>query len=200
MLIVGLTGGIGSGKSTVADLFAERGVPIIDADVIAREITQTGEPAYQKIIDHFGKNALSTDGTLNRSNLRKIIFEQADERLWLENLLHPIIRATIEQRLRVIAAPYCITVIPLLLEVEPYPFINRILVVDAPEQMQIERVAMRDKSDPSQIKAMLQTQATRSLRLASANDVIINDGVLADLTPQIDKLHQIYLKLSQADR
>jgi dephospho-CoA kinase len=137
MLVVGLTGGIGSGKSTVANMFAALGVSVIDADVISREITQSGKPAFNSIIKHFGERLILPDGKLDRSQLRDIIFEDPKQRLWLENLTHPLIRDEMSRQIKNITAPYCIAVIPLLLEVEFYSFINRILVVDASEQKQI---------------------------------------------------------------
>ena len=197
MLVIGLTGGIGSGKSTVAQLFAERGVPIVDADVIAREITQPNTPAWTKIIHYFGKTILLENNALDRTKLRHLIFNDPDQRLWLENLLHPLIRKEIEQRINEMTAPYCIAVIPLLIEVKPYAFINRILVVDVPHALQIERVAIRDKSEKSHIDAILKTQISRQQRLAHADDIITNDGTLTDLIPQVETLHQRYLALSK---
>jgi dephospho-CoA kinase len=196
MLTIGLTGGIGSGKSTVANLFANFGVSLIDADVIAREITLNKEPALKKIIAHFGDHLLYKDGTLDRSALRTIIFNNAHERQWLENLLHPLIRTQIEQAITRVSAPYCIVIIPLLFEVNSYPFINRVLVVDTAEENQFKRIAARDHIDQSQITAILKAQATRKQRLQGANDVILNDGTLKDLLPQVEKFHLLYSKLS----
>ncbi len=199
MLIVGLTGGIGSGKSTVARLFADKGIPIIDADIIARNITEVGEPALIAITEHFGIEVITKDGNLDRGKLRAIIFQKPTERQWLEQLLHPIIREKITQQLAVLSAsnnkaPYCIVVIPLLLETEPYPFIDRVLVVDAPEHLQIARVGTRDQTIAAGAKAIVDTQLGRDERLKRADDVIVNDGTLADLVPQIDKLHNQYAK------
>lgn len=197
MLVIGLTGGIGSGKSTVANLFAERDVPIIDADVVAREVTQPGTPGFKSIVKHFGTEILQANGTLDRSQLRHIIFNDSKQRLWLENLLHPLIRDAMQEQIRNhYKAPYIIAVIPLLLEVEFYSFINRILVVDAPEAEQIDRVLERDKTNRDQVQAILKTQARREDRTSRAHDVIINDGKLADLIPQVDKLHAQYLQMS----
>ena len=196
MLVIGLTGGIGSGKSSVARLFAERGIPIIDTDLIARDVTQPNKPAFQRIVEHFGKGILLEDGSLDRAKLRNIIFTHSKQRLWLEHLLHPLIRKEMEQQISHLSAPYCIAVVPLLLEVEFYSMINRILVVDAPESIQIERVMTRDKIPQNHVEAILKTQANRHDRLARAHDVIINDGILADLIPQVEKLHQLYLQMS----
>ncbi len=198
MLVIGLTGGIGSGKSTVSHLFAQLGVPIIDADLIARQITESNDQALSSIIEHFGKKIVSENGALNRAVLRDIIFNHPPERLWLEDLLHPLIREEMQQQIRQLSEPYCIAVIPLLLEVEFHSFINRILVVDAPENLQIERTRHRDQIQSSQIEAILKTQAHRHDRIARAHDVIVNDGTLEDLIPQVEKLHQQYLKLSKS--
>ncbi len=194
MLVVGLTGGIGSGKSTVAKLFAERGAAIIDADVTAREVTQTGSSAYTSIIKHFGDNVVLEDGSLDRTRLRQIIFHDPKERLWLEKLLHPLIKDEMQQQIAKMHAPYCIAVIPLLLEVEFYSFINRILVIDTPEAEQVRRVMLRDNISQTEVEAILESQASRHDRRAKAQDIIINDGNPEDLIPQIDKLHQQYAK------
>jgi dephospho-CoA kinase len=195
MLVVGLTGGIGSGKSTVAKLFSERGIPIIDADIVAREITLPNKPAFKEIVQHFGVDILEKN-TINRPMLRKIIFENAKQRRWLEELLHPIIRRQMESQIRLLSAPYCIAVVPLLLEVEFYSFINRILVVDAAPEVQIKRIMTRDKMSKEDIETILKTQATREMRLAKAHDVIVNDGEPADLVEQVGKLHEKYLGMS----
>lgn len=199
MLIIGLTGGIGSGKSTVARLFADKGIPVLDADVIARNLTEAGQPALTAIAEHFGMQVITKDGALDRAKLRAIIFEQANERQWLERLLHPLIREKITQQLALLSAsdnkaPYCIVVIPLLLETEAYPFIDRILVVDAPEHLQISRVSTRDNTLAANAKNIVSTQINREERLKKADDIIINDGSLADLTPQVDNLHKQYAK------
>ncbi|HLB41377.1 MAG TPA: dephospho-CoA kinase [Gammaproteobacteria bacterium] len=195
-LIVGLTGGVGSGKSTVAKLFAKHGVPVIDADLMARELTLPNQATFSIITKHFKEPLLLPDQSLDRTKLRHIIFEQPKEREWLENLLHPIIRKKIEEDIKKITAPYCIVVIPLLFEVDPYDFIDRILVVDATEQHQIERVAARDKIDPLLVEKILHSQVTRQQRLAGANDVICNDGALADLIARVEELHRSYSHLS----
>lgn len=194
-LIVALTGGIGSGKSTVADLFAKYSVPIIDSDVIARELTELGKPAFLDIVDHFQEKILQSDGTLDRKKLRQVIFAHPEERRWLEALLHPLIRTEIERQLAKLPSPYCIIVIPLLFEVKPYSFITRILVVDSPEHEQVKRVLERDNSSKEQAEAILKSQFNREQRIALAHDVINNDGTLADLVPQVEKLHQFYLNM-----
>lgn len=197
MLKIGLTGGIGSGKSTVANLFAELGIPIIDADVVSRQVVEPGTPALQKIVQHFGEEVLQKDGTLNRAALRDKVFGFDEERLWLEQLLHPLILEEMQIESEAAHGPYCILVIPLLLEIAPYEIIGRILVVDAPETLQTERAIQRDQLSAAQIEAILKAQTNRLQRLAVADDVIHNDGSLADLKQQVLKLHGRYLQLSQ---
>jgi dephospho-CoA kinase len=192
MLVIGLTGGIGSGKTTVANMFADRGIPVIDADIIAREVTQPDTTAYLKIINHFGEEILHDDGTLNRAMLRNLVFQDINKRRWLEDLLHPIIIDGIAERLKKVTSAYCIVVIPLLLETGPYPFIDRILVIDAPEHLQIERVVTRDNAVHQEVKSILDAQASRVTRLARADDVITNDGNLDHLIQQIDQLDAKY--------
>lgn len=186
---IALTGGIGSGKSTVAKLFAELGVKVIDADVIAHELVEPTTYAFNKIIDHFGSECLADDGTLDRQRLRDLIFANPDERHWLESLLHPLIHDEMKRQADAIMAPYCLLVIPLLAEVGRYPWLNRVIVVDAPEATQIERIHDRDKLSKAQIATILQSQASREQRLALADDVIVNDGDLANLKKQVAELH-----------
>ena len=200
MLVIGLTGGIGSGKSTVARLFAERGIPIIDADLLAREVSRPGTPAFAAIVNHFGKEILLANGDLDRAQLRHLIFTDTKQRLWLEDLVHPLIRDKIEQQIAQLKAPYCVAVIPLLLEVKPYPFIDRILVVDAAESLQLQRAAARDQSNAAEIEAIVKSQINRQHRLAQAHDVIVNDGSVADLVPQVESLHQQYLAIAQHEK
>lgn len=198
MLVIGLTGGIGSGKSTVAELFAKRGAPIIDADVVARVITQPNTSAFKKIVEHFGPQIVLSDGNLDRKQLRNIIFADSKQRHWLEQLLHPQIHDDILQQLHKLSAhAYCIVVIPLLIEAASYAFLDRILVVDATQSLQIERVNHRDKLERHHIEAILNTQATREHRLSQADDVITNTGEIAELEPQVARLHERYLELAE---
>lgn len=198
MLIVGLTGGIGSGKSTVANFFAELGAPIIDTDLLAREVTEIDQPALKNIREHFGPTILNQDGSLNRAKLRDMVFANPDERKWLEKLLHPLIIASVEARLAQLNSPYAIVVIPLLFESDPMQFIDRILVVDTPEETQVQRTLARDNTSIHTIKAILQSQVTRQIRLNEAHDIIRNDGSLDHLQQQVEKLHQVYSQRSQA--
>ena len=197
MIVIGLTGSIGSGKSTVAHLFAERGVPVIDADVLAKEVTLPATPEYEAIVTRFGGSILNADGTIDRSSLRDIIFNQPEERRWLEALLHPVILKRMRDAITKLQSPYCIAVIPLLLETEAADFVQRVLVVDIPEETQIERAKLRDNSTSSQIKSIINTQVPRHQRLTKADDVINNTGSPQELVEQVDKLHQMYLKLGR---
>jgi dephospho-CoA kinase len=196
MMIVGLTGGIGSGKSTVADLFAKHHVPIIDADHIARDLTQPNQEALQQIAIHFGSHILNRDGTLDRRQLRTLIFGDMTARRWLESLLHPLIRDEIERKIKLLSAAYCIAVIPLLLEVGSYPFINRILVIDTDPDLQIERVTKRDHVIAADVHATINAQINFNERLAQADDIITNRGNINKLIEQVDLLHEKYINLS----
>ncbi len=195
MPIIGLTGGIASGKSTVAQLFAELGAGIIDADQIARDVVALGTPALAQIIQHFSQDVLSADGTLNRQILRQHIFEHPTQRLWLEGLLHPLIRKQMTQQAKRLKTPYGIMIIPLLKNHEDYPILKRVIVVDTPETLQLERLQQRDHSSLTQAQAMLAAQLSRTERLKLADDVIKNNGDITVLKTQVNILHQRYLKL-----
>jgi len=197
MLVVGLTGGIGSGKSTVAELFAEKNVPIIDTDIISRQIIQPEQPAFKEVVNHFGKSILQPDQQINRKLLREIIFNKPAEKVWLENLLHPIIRAEMVKQINSHYTPYCIAVIPLLIESKFNPMVQRILVVDATEDLQLARVKQRDSLSDELASSILKTQASRVERLKCADDIINNNGKLNDLKLQVQKLHLNYLTLAK---
>jgi len=197
MLRIGLTGGIGSGKSTVAALFARHGAPVIDTDVIARELVEPGQPALQEIVDRFGPGMLDPNGRLNRSRLGERVFSDASERLALESILHPKIRATVAERLGSLDAAYCVVVIPLLVETGAMAtMVDRVLVVDSPEEQQIARVAARDHLTDARIRAILKVQATREERLAQADDVIVNDRDIGSLEAAVANLHDRYRVMS----
>lgn len=195
-MVVGLTGGIGSGKTTVSDYFRALYVPVIDADEIAREITQPNTPAYQHIIKHFGEDILNEDRALNRRQLREIIFSNAAEKSWLEALLHPLIRQEMQKQIQHITSPYCICVIPLLAESTGIEFLDRILVIESSEALQIERTQQRDNSTAQAVENILKTQARASVRRQMAHDIIINDKDLDDLREKVHHLHEKYLKIS----
>jgi dephospho-CoA kinase len=194
-----LTGGIASGKTTVANLFAELGVPLVDSDVIAREVVEPGQPALAAVADAFGRDVLGADGQLDRRRLRELIFADATARARLEGILHPAIRAEMErQSARAAAsAPYHMLVIPLLAEGGGRDRADRVLVVDVPESLQIERLIARDTVTRAQAEGSLQAQASRAARLAIADDVVTNSGQIDDLREQVQALHERYLTLSR---
>ena len=196
MLIIGLTGGIGSGKSTVAGYFAQHGVPVIDADRLARELVVPGSSAADEIAAVFGSNMLLPDGSLDRPRLRRLVFADPSERRRLEAILHPRIYAEMRRRTRVLRAPYCIWVIPLLVETAETALVDRVLVVDAPETQQEERVLAREGMDMETLKAILSSQASRAERLRAADDVIVNNADLVHLQRQVTALHHRYLALA----
>jgi dephospho-CoA kinase len=198
--VVGLTGGIGSGKSAVADLFAARGIPVIDTDAIAHELTATDGAAMSAIRAEFGDKVTSVDGSLDRLAMRTMVFANPVARMHLEAILHPMIRSETDRRLLASQAgsPYVILMVPLLIESGNYrKRLDRIAVVDCAETTQIARVISRSGLARSEIERILAAQATRAERLAAADDVVDNDGALAELAPQIERMHQRYLELSR---
>jgi dephospho-CoA kinase len=196
MLRIGLTGGIGSGKSTVAALFAARGVPVIDTDVIAHELVEPGQPALAEIAARFGADLLDGAGRLDRARLRERVFADAGQRKALEAILHPHIGAEMERRLAQSKAPYVLLVIPLLFEAGWQERVDRVLVVDVPVELQRARAATRDRLDAERIDAILAAQASREQRRAGADDLIDNSGDPAALEQQVERLHRSYLALA----
>lgn len=194
--IVALTGGIGSGKTTVADLFAGLGVPIVDADIIARRVVEPGTPALAAIAERFGQPILNSDGSLNRRALRETIFHNPDEKSWLNGLLHPLIQAETLRLFRQIDNDYLIWVIPLLIENNLTRFADRILVVDVSRETQLARIMARDGSDRQLAENILNAQVNRETRLAHADDIINNEGSLADINQSVERLHKRYLSLA----
>lgn len=195
-LRVGITGGIASGKSTVCDAFAHLGVPVVDTDVLAREVVRPGTAGLAAIVDAFGARVLREDGTLDRDLLRDIVFSSIDARRRLEGLLHPLILAATDREVARITAPYCLIAIPLLAETGAQDRVDRVLVVDCPPEQQIERLMARDGEDEAGARRILAAQATREQRLALADDVIVNDATRDALAPQVSRLHQQYLALA----
>lgn len=193
-LRVGLTGGIASGKTTVADMFAELGVPVIDTDVIAREVVQPGQPALEEIRSEFGAEIIDADGMLDRAAMRKIVFVDDDARRRLEAILHPRIREATVRQADVAGGDYQLIVVPLLVESPTRAFVDRVLVVDCNEEVQVARLLMRDAETQKQAQRMLAAQAGRADRLAIADDVISNDGDLQETRAQVRSLHQEYLR------
>jgi dephospho-CoA kinase len=199
MFAVGLTGGIGSGKTTVADLFAAEGVPVVDTDVIARQLTAPGGAALESIRANFGEAVMQADGRLDRAALRRNVFADADARHQLEAILHPLIRQRVEQALATLNAPYALVVIPLLAETGGYrDRLNRVLVVDCPEALQIARVTARSGLAPDEVRAILAAQVGRAERLAIADDVITNTDSTEALQAEVKTLHRRYLALAAA--
>lgn len=193
--ILGLTGGIGSGKSAVATHFGNLGVHLVDADHAARWVVEPGRPALAQITEHFGSDVLQADGQLDRATLRQRIFEHPEERRWLENLLHPLIGEEIVRDLASAQSPYAILVSPLLIESGQHRMTQRVLVVDAPESVQIQRTMARDKVSEEQVGAILKAQASREKRLEAADDVLVNDRDLEWLQREVERLHAFYLTL-----
>tara|TARA_B100000519_G_scaffold47849_1_gene38444 strand:- start:26 stop:685 length:660 start_codon:yes stop_codon:yes gene_type:complete len=190
--VVGLTGGIGSGKSTVARLFGDLGVHWVDADDVAREVVEPGTPALAEIAKHFGEQILTPDGVLDRAQLRAIVFQETEERAWLEALLHPIIREELIRQLNPenYQLPYVLLVSPLLLETDQHELVDRIIVIDVPEDTQIERTMARDTNSREQVERIIAAQMSREDRLARADEVIDNDRPLDDVTRQVRELHE----------
>ena len=193
--VVGIAGGIGSGKTAVSDRFAEHGVVVVDADVASRDVVRPGEPGLAAIAERFGSAVINGNGELNRAALRERIFREPDERRWVERLLHPAINRLIAERLAAATSPYALLVNPLMRARDARA--HRILVVDVPEDVQIQRTMARDSVDEAQARAIIASQLPRKERLAFADDVIVNDGELADLAPAVQKLHARYLELAR---
>lgn len=199
MYVVGLTGGIGSGKSAVSRRLEAQGIEVVDADVVAREVVEPGEPALARISSRFGESVLDESGALDRRALREIVFSDEKQRTWLENLLHPLIRDRILQQLEAAQSAYTVLVSPLLLETDQHLLVNHTVVVDVEEDQQISRTANRDNSSPEQVKAILAAQMKRDERLRRADSVLDNRGDLSQLEQQVDTLHQTLLKAASND-
>lgn len=193
--ILGLTGGIGSGKSAAAQHFTDLGVHLIDADHAARWVVEPGRPALARIVERFGPQVLQADGQLDRAALRQLIFQDQQQRRWLESLLHPLIGEEIRNYLARAESPYAILVSPLLIESGQTAMTKRVLVVDAPEELQRQRTMARDQVSAAQVEAILKAQAARDERLRHADDVLLNDRDPAWLRSEVERLHRFYLTL-----
>lgn len=193
--ILGLTGGIGSGKSAAVEAFGRLGVHWVDADHAARWVVEPGRPALGAIVDRFGDAVLAADGTLDRAALRAIIFREPAQRQWLEALLHPLIRQEVAEHLARATSPYAIMVSPLLVESGQHRQVDRVLVVDVPEALQLERAMRRDASSEAQIRAILAAQLSREARNSHADDLLLNDRDLGSMEREVARLHQFYLTL-----
>lgn len=199
--VIGLTGGIASGKTTVANLFHDHfSIDLVDADVVAREVVETGSKGLEALTEHFGETILQTDGNLDRAALRARIFTNEQEKQWVNNLLHPMIRERMQQQLASSTSPYTLLVVPLLIENQLQSMADRVLVVDVSEQTQIYRTMTRDGVPESQVRSILKAQADRKTRLMYADDVIDNNTDNAQLLSQVTELHQKYLALCGKDR
>jgi len=192
-MIIGLTGGIGSGKTAVSDTFKSLGIDIVDADVSSRRVVEKGQPALDDIQAHFGDGILDSENNLDRAKLREIIFKNPQERVWLEKLLHPKIAEHIKDQLESSNSPYCILVSPLLLETEQKSYCSFVLVVDVPEEFQVTRTAKRDGVSEEQVKNIISAQIDREKRLEQADEIIINDGSMEELKEKVVVLHTKYL-------
>ena len=197
-LVIGVTGGIGSGKTTVANLFSSLGTPVIDADELARQVVAPGQPAYEEILQHFGTTFLSKSGGLDRHRLREHIFSDPAKRDRLEAIVHPRVFAQMKRLLDRLAAPYAIVVVPLLIETGARELVDRVLVVDSPEELQIERTRRRDRTTRMAVEKILAAQLDRNTRLSAADDIIENDGSVEALAKAVSALHRQYL--SEAER
>jgi len=197
-LIIGLTGGIGSGKTTITNYFKELGIDIIDADIIAREVVAVNSPALKAIAEHFGNEYLQADGQLDRSLLRSRIFSNEVDKIWLNELLHPLIRFNIVEQTKAAKSPYCILVAPLLIENNLLSLVDRVLIVDVSEATQISRTLLRDSSSEKEIKAIMASQTNREVRSQTADDIINNDeSSLAEVKIDVLSLNQKYLTLTK---
>lgn len=193
--VIGVTGGIGSGKSAVSDRFQALGIAIVDADIASRVVVEPGRPALAAIAEHFGAEAIGDDGGLDRALLRKRVFADPQERKWLEALTHPLINQYLVDELAKAQSPYAILASPLLVETGQSRFCHRILVVDVPVELQVQRTMSRDANDEAQVRAIIAAQASREERLALADDVIVNDQGLDHIDAEVQRLHQVYLEM-----
>ncbi|MEI8616356.1 dephospho-CoA kinase [Shewanella sp. PP-He15 brown] len=198
--VVGLTGGIGSGKTTVANLFAAEGITLVDADIVAREVVAPGSKGLEAIVTHFGADILTAEGELDRAKLRQRIFSHPEEREWLNQLLHPMIRQEMLAQVEKATSAYVIMVVPLLFENGLDRLVNRTLVVDISPELQINRTVKRDNVDASQVNNIISSQCSRSEKLARADDIIDNQGEISTLKREVLALHQRYLQLSGTDK
>ena len=197
VLTVALTGGIGSGKTSIASIFKNLGVPIIDSDTISKEIILPGKPCFKDIVNEFGEEILTNKGTIDRYKLRDIIFNNDKARIKLENITHPIIFKNIDIQTSLINYPYCLVIVPLLIETKSAKYFDKVLLVDTFKNIQFERVSKRDSMSPTLLKKIIKIQATRSERLKYADDIIENNNEIGNLNEYINILHKKYLALSK---
>ncbi|MDA0775735.1 MAG: dephospho-CoA kinase [Proteobacteria bacterium] len=194
-MIVGLTGGIGSGKSAAAKFFVELGVDLIDADNLAKNVLNKNSKGYELFINEFGEQYLDNNNNIDRDLLRKTIFNDSDKKNKLENIIHPQVRSGIEEFIKTSKSDYCIVVVPLIYETKSFSYYDRILVIDCDEEMQTKRSAIRDNTENKEIKKIISKQASREERLSIADDVILNNRTLEFLKEEVIKLHKKYIKI-----
>lgn len=198
MMLVGLTGGIATGKSTVAHLFEAEGVDCIDADHLVRQLCQKDSPVYHKLLEHFGPDVKFIDGELDRKKIAGIIFSNPEEKRWVEALLHPLVLAEMQQRIAGCRSPYVLLIIPLLFETGPYPFLNRTLLIDLPEESQLARLMQRDGLNLEEATNRIKQQMPRAEKLKRADDVLSNAGNKTELQEKVRQLHERYLILANS--
>lgn len=198
MLIVGITGGIGSGKTAVTAELEALGIEIIDADIVAREVVEPGKPALVQITEHFGEEIILTNGSLDRTELRSKVFASPDDRQWLEQLLHPIIREEIIFQLKTATSPYAVLSSPLLLETNQNELVDYVVVVDVPESLQLSRTISRDNNSEAQVKAIMAAQHSRELRLEKSDYILSNDSDLKSLKTAVQQLHSTLMLRTEA--
>lgn len=197
MLVIGITGGIGSGKSAATNYLADKGVTVVDADLVSRQVVEPGQPALDEIRQHFGDQVIQADGTLDRRALRDIVFSDPSRREQLEAITHPAIAREMLRQLHESRSPYTILVSPLLLETSQREMVERVLLVDVPEALQLERTARRDEVSEDQVRRIMAAQMSREERRRLADDIVINDDSLESLYRQLDELHQKYLEMAR---
>jgi dephospho-CoA kinase len=196
VLKIGLTGGIGCGKSTVTRVFMQLNVPVIDADEIAHQVVAIGQPALKLIEQQFGAASLCGDGSLNKDFIRELVFSDPTQKQKLEAIIHPLVYQRIDQQLTELNAPYCLISIPLLFETNKADFFDRVLVIDCPVELQINRVVERDKLTVERVQSIIASQVSREYRIKQADDIIDNTKTNTELAQQVEKLHNLYLSLS----
>lgn len=194
MFVVGLTGGIGSGKTAASDYLASKGITVVDADLASRVVVQPGQPALARIAERFGADKLNADGTLNRAALRNVVFADKQALRDLEAITHPAIRDELVRQLQAAQSPYVLLVSPLLLETNQHELVDRVLLIDVPEEVQVARTAQRDQVAASQVKAIMDAQMPRQQRRDKADDIVVNDSSLEALHNALDRLHEDYLE------
>ncbi len=196
-MIIGLTGGIGSGKSAAANFFQNEGITIIDADDLAREVIETNTPGFKSIVDYFGSKIIDSDGSINRGHLRKEAFNDEEKKKFLESIIHPLVRDLMADRITASNSPYSIIMVPLIFETNSMNNYNRILVIDCDQKLQLERATLRDNNSKQQIQKIIDSQCSREERISIANDIIPNNDSLENLKIRTMAMHEFYLGLLQ---